>query len=229
MPYLPPEVLNDTIFPTAGMCDRDVVTTLDLISERWSTSFPQVAYHMIAWTPTVALPENDYASGVSNETTVDDLWGEDIDYGEFTDQVAATRRVRLDNTGKAIIAETKPIPIQFDEAVGAKWEQPHGNADRAAANTRKWKDPVNIHAQINTDKMSKVIRRLGLDDFKGLLLTIPTVMVDRAGIVVNVGDRFYWDAEPWDVVQMFVRDRWFNTNVYLYIHIHAQRGRDNSS
>jgi len=224
-------MLNDTDFPTAGHCDRDLLTTLGLIAERWRSAFPEVDSRMIAWTPTRALPENDYISGISNETAVDDLWGEDLDPGTFTDHAVATKRVKLDVAGKirSVVAEVKPVPIRFDEAVGARFEQAHGNPNREATHTRKYRDPLKIHAQINTGNQSKVIRRLGLDDFKGLLLTIPTVLMDRAGIVAQNGDRFHWDNEPWDIVQVFARDRWLNTNVYLYLHLTAQRGRDNSS
>ena len=212
MPYLPPGVLNDTDFPTAGRCDLDLLTTLGLISERWQSAFPEVDYSMIAWTPTPALAENDYISGVPGETRVDDLWGEDIDPGQA-----------LPDRGDGA------PPIGFDEAAGASFGQAHGNPSLSATGNRKWREAAKVHAQVTSGASTKVIRRLGLDDFKGLVLTVPTVLMDRAGLIASHGDRFVWDGEPWDVVQVFVRDRWLNTNVYLYVHVTAQRGRDNSS
>ena len=79
MLYIPPEVLEDTEFPTAGANagGPDLQTMIGLISEKWRRFYPVIDYYMIRRTPTT-VDDVDEPTGVAGETMVDDLWGEDI-------------------------------------------------------------------------------------------------------------------------------------------------------
>lgn len=242
MPYLPVECLNDTTFPSAGgdegggagNCPADLDTTLGLISELWTTTYSRINYHTLLYTPTFAKRSNDMLSGIGDQTLVDDLWGEDINVdADLTKETVVQEPVvdelgnpELDSDGNPV---TEPVVvtegISFEEVTGVKWTNPHDNPNIDAYPSRKYNPPVPVHAAILTQVRTRTLKRLGIDDFKGLLVTIPTILMDRAGLQARTGDIFEYDCGWWEVVQYYVNTNFYNTNIKLYVQLHCQRLR----
>ena len=77
MPYLPPSVINDTVFPTASNPYKDIIVASRTLIEVWERYYPIVVYRMIDLDVRKAVDE---ISGNPPHTIVDDLTGEDIPY-----------------------------------------------------------------------------------------------------------------------------------------------------
>jgi len=83
MPYLPPDVLNDTILPSAYSPYKDLKVVADLLKEEWKLFYPTISYQMIDLD--IKKAEND-VSGDLPHTTIDDLWGEDVPQSNTLDK-----------------------------------------------------------------------------------------------------------------------------------------------
>ncbi len=194
MTYLPPDILDDTEFPTAGVCAKDINNQLEMINEKWRRSFPLVDYFQLKWTPTETGPAEDYISGVATETKVDDLWGEDI-----------------------------------PDNLTAEWVQPHETTPEGllydAADTRQYDNAVLINAALDLQPSERTLKKVGIDEVKGIMVTIPVMLLDEAGITVKMGDFFVWRGERYEVLVTHDKGYWFNTNIYLYLVLDCKRQR----
>lgn len=167
---------------------RDVLHAVRQIEERWVRFFPQVSYFPLNKSVTVIERVN---GDVDTESVSGTTGGTVFDpiLGEAVDNAAAT----------------------------GKWKQPHLSGDRRAVNPEKFFPPVRLHAQVRREAREKELKKLGFDEVRDLLLTIPTSMLDKLGITVTQGDRFVWDNDLFEVQQFETTGYWKNTNLRLYI------------
>lgn len=167
---------------------RDVLHAIRQIEERWVRFFPQVSYFPLNKSVTVIERTN---GDVDTESVSGTAGGTVFDpiLGEAVDNAAAT----------------------------GKWKQPHLSGDRRAVNPEKFFPPVRLHAQVRREAKEKELKKLGFDEVRDLLLTIPTSMLDKLGITVTQGDRFVWDNDLFEVQQFETTGYWKNTNLRLYI------------
>lgn len=119
---------------------------------------------------------------------------------------------------------TKFDPI-WGEAVPAtadnSWQQPNGNVDpavsQAAANAMQFTAPVRVHARIQRTAREDLLKKVGFDRVRSLLVTIPMSLLHNANLDPKPGDRFRWDGDLYHVQQTAPLGWWFNSNSKLYI------------
>jgi hypothetical protein len=165
----------------------DVLHAIRVIEEKWVRFYPQVNYFCLRKAVTVA-PKN--AQG-------------DVDTQSLT--------------GEAGTTVFDPILGEAVDNASATWKQPHLSGDRRAVSPERFMDPVRVHAQVRREAKEKELKKLGFDEVRDLLLTIPTSMLDKLGIVVTQGDRFVWDNDLFEVLQFETTGYWKNTNLRLYM------------
>lgn len=102
-------------------------------------------------------------------------------------------------------------------ALTSAWKQPHLSGDRRAVGTERFLEPIKLHAQVRREAKEKELKKLGFDEVRDLLLTIPASMLDKLAITVQQGDRFIWDNDLFEVTQFEATGYWKNTNIRLYL------------
>lgn len=187
MPYIPESITMPTVFPREY--SADVQHAIAIIEERWRRFFPQVNYYCLN-NKVTNVPVT--ASGdIDTESVSGEAGGTAFDpvWGEAVDNLAIT----------------------------GGWKQPHLSGDRRAVNPEKFMAPERIHAQVRREAKDKELKKLGFDEVRDLLLTIPLSLLDERGIVVSIGDRFIWDNDLFEVLQFEKTGYWKNTNLRLYM------------
>jgi hypothetical protein len=187
MPYLPEDFTHPTVMPQAY--GADVLHAIRVIEEKWARFYPQVNYFCLRKDVTV-VPKN--AQGDVDTESVSGTAG-----GTVFDPVL----------GEAV----------DNAALVSGWKQPHLSGDTRAVSPERFMDPVRVHAQVRREAKEKELKKLGFDEVRDLLLTIPTSMLDKLGIVVTQGDRFVWDNDLFEVLQFETTGYWKNTNLRLYM------------
>jgi len=187
MAYLPEDFTHPTEFPKAY--DRDVLTAIRIIEEKWARFYPEVTYYCLSKGVTVVPKsatgdvDTESVSGTAGGTTFDPVLGEAVDNAALT----------------------------------GGWKQPHLSGDRRAVNPEKFMTPLRIHAQVRREAKEKELKKLGFDEVRDLLLTIPVSLLDKLGVTVTQGDRFIWDNDLYEVLQFETTGFWRNTNLRLYL------------
>jgi hypothetical protein len=185
--YLPEDFTHPTTFPSAY--GKDVHLAIRVIEEKWARFYPQVNYFSLNKAVTV-VPKS--ASGdVDTESMSGTAGGTVFDpvFGEAVDNAA----------------------------LSGGWKQPHLSGDRRAVSPERFLNPVRVHAQVRREAKEKELKKLGFDEVRDLLLTIPVSMLDKLAITVTQGDRFVWDNDLYEVLQFETTGYWKNTNLRLYI------------
>tara|TARA_R100001086_G_scaffold120987_2_gene62319 strand:- start:249 stop:842 length:594 start_codon:yes stop_codon:yes gene_type:complete len=80
MSYLPPDLLNTTVFPRAY--GKDVWNGIRMIEEKWERHYPRIRYYCVKKAVTAVENEDateDKMSGEPGTTAFDPLWGEPVD------------------------------------------------------------------------------------------------------------------------------------------------------
>ena len=199
MPYYPREAPHEAVF---GKIGSDVCLAQRLIQEKWCLYYPSVTYNQILVTPTPSPYEQSgdladgFVTGISGETIVDDLWGEDI---------------IVDGMGD--------------------WLQPHSIVDSPAPdapNTRKFKPPVLLKTHVFQNPSDQVLKRMGIDEQRDLVLTWPLALLDELNIIISIGDTFLWGNETYEILTAKLTGYWKFTNYPLYITSAANRWRHGS-
>jgi hypothetical protein len=114
---------------------------------------------------------------------------------------------------------TKFDPL-YGEAVDATMTtviQPHLSGEYKAANPEIYGIPVPIRARIFRGEIDVLLKEYGFDKTRELIVTIPTSVLDRAGVTMTEGDYFEWDGHPYEVKEVGRDEFWRNTNVQLYV------------
>lgn len=190
MVYIPANFTLPTGFPQAF--SKDALTQIRMIEEKWRRFYPEISYYCMNVATTNVPLATDGASGeIDTESVSGTAGGTVFDpiWGEAVDNAALT----------------------------GGWKQPHLSGDRAAVNPEKFMDPVRVNAQVRREAQSKELKKLGFDEVRDLLVTIPASMLDALGIVVRQGDRFVWDNELFEVLQYTQTGYWKNTNLRFYL------------
>mgnify|MGYP001606644484 CR=1 FL=1 len=117
--------------------------------------------------------------------------------------------------------------IDKDAMVGGAYIQPHvsGVSGVDATDPPQYEPAVDIHAQIRRDAKERELKRLGFDEVRDILVTIPTSLLDAAGITVQQGDRLIWDNDLYEVLQKQRTGYWKNTNLRLYVVMNCEHAR----
>lgn len=200
MPYIPPPVVEDTVFPFAGntASSADLTTINRLLKEKWARFFPIVTYYPIKYTPT--MPEDlsgnydpNSAAGDVEGTLVDDLWGEDIN---------------------AITSASLDVVDLTVEAIG----------DRVK-DSRIYESSVEINAAVQMQPSDRTLKRFGIDKMKEVLFVLLCKSMDESGFSASNGDKIVWRGEEFEVTVVRDSGYWQNTNVFLYSICGCERKR----
>lgn len=192
MSYIPDNHLLETTFPQRY--GKDILNGIRTVEERWERFYPQIKYHCLNFTPTILPKTTAGDADVSEATGVSGGSAFDALWGEAIDPVALTEA----------------------------WKQPHVSGSNVASEPEKFMAPVLLHAQIRREAKEKELKKLGFDEVRDLLVTIPLSLLDRAGVEVKVGDRFVWDNDVFDVDQFELTGYWKNTELRVFIVINAK-------
>lgn len=187
MPYLPEDFTHTTQFPQAY--SKDLLAQIRVIEEKWRRFYPEVTYYPLNKAVTVVprTPSGDIDTASVSGTAGGTTF--DPVFGEAVDNAA----------------------------LAAGWKQPHLSGDRRAVNPERFHDPIKVRAQVRREAKEKELKKLGFDEVRDLLLTIPVSLLDRLGITVQQGDRFIWDNDLYEVLQFETTGYWKNTNLRPYI------------
>jgi hypothetical protein len=128
-----------------------------------------------------------------------------------------------------------PGYTQFDplygEAVAANMTtivQPHLSGEYQAANPELYAKPFPLNMRMFRSELETDLHKYGFDKVRELICTIPTVMLDRGGITVMEGDKFWWDGRAYKVESVGRDEYWHNTNVQLFVTFQADAWRAGS-
>lgn len=201
MPYIPPPAIDPTVFPQPYVAD--LTTHIGLIEERWRRSFPIISYTMIDKRVT-AVADSPAGTGAASDAL----------------------------SGEAGSTKFDPLWGESIDSTLTTWQQPHGQA--AATPAIKAVEPnvylpaIPLHARIRRAARKDELQKYGFDRIRDLLVTIPTSMLDTAGVTCAAGDRFVWNNELFEVIQWSPMGWWFQTSVKLYIVLNVQHARRGS-
>lgn len=200
MPYLPPDVLQQTTLPEAS--GEDISTDIALIEDMWDL-FPTVMYYSLDKRTTSSKDSGDNQinpdklSGETGATKYDVLWGESVDSTKTTwVQPQGTNGVV-----QAVDVEVFKDPIPMKARV---------TVVREHQKLEKYGFPTN-------DKW-----------ISGLILMIPCSLLDKAGIYCGPGDKVLWDGDQFSVFAPKRTGMWHNTNIFLYVNLLCPRTRHGS-
>jgi hypothetical protein len=175
---------------------KDVEMAVRIIEDRWTRSYPQVEYLILKQSITEQGGGGISAPvGASGTTLFDPLYGESLD------------------------------PTMLS------WDQPHLSASNTAnesldaTDVEQFETGILVSAQVRREATERELKKYGFDEIRDLLLTIPTSLLDGAGIDPKPGDRFKWDGDTYSVLQRKRGGYWKNTNVALYEVINAEHAR----
>ena len=203
-PYLPPDALQDTLFPRG--IQKDLKQNIRMIEDLYRTQMPTINYYVQDKGATSVCDAEGTVDPetILKETVVGDagggqwdpLWGESVPTSEET-------------TG---------------------WEQPHGNDTHDATDSRGiFSAAIPLKARIQREAKDRELKKYGFDKVRQVLVHIPVSILDANGIQVEAGDEFEWDGERFMVLQRRRSGYWKNTNVRLYVTINADHARIQSS
>ena len=192
----------DTLDTEVSPADaRDIRTAMGLIEEKWRRHYPVVRWHQLDYTPGMPSEAGEAnVIGAIGATRVDDLWGE---------------------------------AVPCDEVTG-EFFQPHGKTEEqtpADVGTRyKFKDPVEVHCLLQYDPIADPLKLSSTQGMRKARLVVPTVVADRAGLTISVGDEVRALGMRFTIEQAHIpeRARWKWTNIPLYIVCMASMTRQNS-
>lgn len=200
MPFLPPELLNPTVFPKAF--GRDLHAQVRMIRELWYQQMPILKYHKLikaTTAPTSPVSDPDTINQLSGEdgtTKWDPLYGEsfDSDESEWSQPHLST--------------QTQGHEVQ-------------------AGNVEQFHPPINMPMQIERVARENQLKRWGFDRYRTMVATIPLIIFDEMGIGISQGDEITWDDDERFVVLQWAREGyWQNTNVRLYAVLSLEHARD---
>jgi hypothetical protein len=162
----------------------------------------------------------------------EEMWRVSYPVVNYMSMLKAVTSVTDVNTLSGEAGTTQFDPM-WGEAVpanmGATWKQPHANTDPAvhASDPALFSPAVPLHARIQRTAREDLLKKVGFDRIRSLLLTIPASMCDAVNINPKAGDRFTWDGELYHVLQYSPLGWWMNTNTKLYVVLncaHEHRG-----
>lgn len=189
MTYIPPQYLEDTCFPKSGSSSGGLSNDL-------ATMISLLEEKWRRFFPIVDYFQMDYTP-----TTVPT---EDTPAGK----PGATR---VDD----LWGEDIPASLT------AEWIQPHENSPQGlaadATDCKRYKPSVQFNLPIQREVDDKTLKRFGIDNMRDVLVTFLSSTLDDLGVTVQVGDRFVYGGENYEVEQYKQTGYWLNTNVALYI------------
>ncbi len=131
-------------------------------------------------------------------------------------------------SGEAGASKFDPLYGESADPTQTVWKQPHGTAGVVkAAVVEVWTDPVEVRARVQRVTDETDLKKVGFDSndkwIGGLVLTIPSSMLDTLGVTCQAGDKFYWDNDEYVVKKPVQTGYWHNTNVRLYVSLGCER------
>lgn len=197
MPYLPQDYTHDTELPRAF--GQDLMFQARRSVETYERFMPRIEYFVLSVSLTVgssAPDANDDVVGAAGTTGFDDLYGE-------------------------------AVPV----AGGADWVQPHGTeagegATVVATDPEIFLPACTLNGRVRRESRENELKKMGFDRVRDILVTFPTLMLDRHDITTKAGDQFIWDGDRYVVRQEDSGGYWKNTNIRLFRtlsceHIHS--------
>jgi len=199
LPGQPHLAVDETVmFHGAGY---DLNTAQRMLEERWKLMYPAVAYYPLIKLSTAVGTSTEILSGAPDSTPWDPLWGEAVER-----------------------------PTGHPE-----WRQPHlseqtvqdpsRDAPRTAAEPEVRGEPRRLHMRVARVSREETLKKLGFDLVRTMIGSVPTTMYDRYAIKPQVGDRFRWNDEWYEVLQISPRGWYRNTthNLLWYLSIKSAR------
>lgn len=110
----------------------------------------------------------------------------------------------------------------------ATWEQPQLNGTLSPVDPAVYKPGVPIHCRLERGVRETQLKKFGFDLLRNIVATIPTSMLDAAGITVTAGDRFEWNGETFEVLQWYQQGWYYSNNIILHIVMSVQTARKGS-
>jgi hypothetical protein len=104
-----------------------------------------------------------------------------------------------------------------------------------AIERRHMETPIMLNAYIDPEPSKKILTKYGYENKRPIIITIPTLELDRKGLLSRtetflVGDLFMFDGDPFEVRKQ-VRNKegyWANTNIPFLIEFVCTRYRKGS-
>lgn len=196
--YLPADFTMQTVFPIAYA--KDVLFAIRMIEEKWRRFFPEINYFGLNKAVTNVVQTAPGTIDVESVAGETGTTAFDPIFGEVVDNAA----------------------------IAGKWKQPHLSGDRRAVHPEQMTAPLKVHAQVRREAKKKELQKLGFDEVRDLLLTIPLSLLDKLALTVQHDDQFVWDNEMYVVKQFEPTGYWKNTNLRLYMVLNCAHYRPGS-
>lgn len=101
----------------------------------------------------------------------------------------------------------EPIPQGMTDAN----DDPHLSGPIGGGNPKQFHDPVPVNICLRKDVQDLELRRWGFNKVRPAFAVIPLDLLDRAGIVVSIGDEFDWGSERFEVMEYRSSGYWKNS------------------
>lgn len=198
MPYLPPDIVENTTLPLP--LGKDFLLQVRMIADKWKRGFfPEVTYRRLSKTTTMQpdAPEvtDGVPVGVSGQSAFDPLYGETVD--------------------PQMLAE-------------GNWRQPHLSGDLHAADPEVYLADVLVRARVQVETQDSDLHPWGFEKNLGIMVVIPASLLDEVSVTSQPGDLILWGGDWFEVIQVGPPNRWLNTTTALYIAMNCQTKRRGS-
>lgn len=184
--------------------------------------------------PVINLDDTELPTGVGSDYTLQlDMMSErwrkfypQIDYFSMRRATTVTTdlNVPVGGSGATKFDPLYHEPIDSDMTTVVS-PQGTNSANYDAGGVEVYAASVRVHARVRVDATDAELKRWGFDKVRDLIVQIPCVLLDTAGIGVRAGDKFRWGNTDYDVMQQVLDGRWRNTNIRFYVVINAQQRR----
>lgn len=133
-------------------------------------------------------------------------------------------------TGEAGASKFDPMWGESVDPASTTWVQPHGTGGTVkAAHVEVYLPDEPVHAQVARIDDSTEMKKHGLDSsdkhIGGLIVTIPSSMLDAVGVTCRPGDIIVYAGDEYLVTRPKQQGYWFNTNTALYVRLVCERHR----
>jgi hypothetical protein len=203
IPNANPPSVNDTILG-GNSASNDLGTMRRMIEERWKLYYPAVDYYPLAKAVTSVGQQTTELVGEAGTTQFDPLWNEAVDQS------------------------IKPVGWKQPHLSEQVTQDPVNNPAANAADPEIREGPFRLHMRTQKYLHEKMLKKLGFDQIRTLLCTVPSSMFDRYAIAPTAGDRFIWNDNWYEVLQVVPSIYYLNSTVSLYQILNVQSAKRGS-
>jgi len=215
--YIPDESSNPTVWPVPHARDFEFHTRR--LKEIWKRFYPTIQLRSLKHFPTTLFDDASTPEQIAADAEGDERFK----------PIPSVHRKSGHNTGGT---EVDPLYLEsVPQGTSSYWQQPHSSVESPERDAEKWneyREAVDVHAFIRVTVNPYVLQRWGIDEDFDIIAMFTTPELDDRGILISVGDRFFWQGQEYEVHHRRPEGWWFNTDAFLHLICDCRRVRRGS-